>query len=394
MPASPFKRIVVLVLDGLGVGAMPDAAEFGDAGSDTLGHVAASRPLSIPRMQELGIGCITPLPAIPPARHPQGCFGKMTLASRGKDTTSGHWEMMGLVLETPFPTFPQGFPPRLIHAFERTIGRSVIGNRAASGTAIIQELGSRHLATGSPIVYTSADSVFQIAAHTDVLPLPELYRMCEIARAQLTGPDEVGRVIARPFSGLPGNFFRTPDRRDYAVPPFRRLVLDALDDARVPVVAIGKIASIFCNRGIRVELKTTGNSDTTLHTLSALASYPRGFVFVNYVDFDMLYGHRNDVEGYASALEAFDRDLPGIQAALDPEDLLLLVSDHGCDPTTPSTDHSREYALLLTASQQGAAGRDLGTRGSLADIGATIAENFGVASPAGTSFLSEVTGDG
>ncbi len=390
MQRPPFGRVVILVLDSVGVGEMPDAVEFGDAGSDTLGHVAASRQIELPNLAALGLGNIRPLPGIPPARPASGSYGKMALASRGKDTTSGHWEMMGLPLKQPFPTYPEGFPPEVIEAFESAVGRRVLGNRPASGTEIIRELGEEHVRSGNPIVYTSADSVFQIAAHEGIIPIDELYRMCETARAILQGPHRVGRVIARPFIGEPGAFARTERRKDYAIPPLAPTVLDGLQAAGVPVVAVGKIASIFCYRGVDVELKSKNNRDTTVQTLNALRDTPRGLVFANFVDFDMLYGHRNDVEGYARALEEFDRELPSILAALKPDDLLVMVSDHGCDPSTPSTDHSREYCLLLAYGKTLPGDRRLGVRRSLADLGASVAENFGVPSPAGTSFLAEL----
>ncbi|MFQ5929738.1 MAG: phosphopentomutase [Acidobacteriota bacterium] len=385
-----FRRILILVLDSVGVGEMPDAARFGDEGSDTLGHVAESRPLKIPNLQRLGIGNIRPLSDIPPAHPALGNFGKAALASNGKDTTSGHWEMMGLIPERPFPTYPAGFPRSIIEQFERAIGRKTLGNYPASGTEIIRELGEEHLKTGKPIVYTSADSVFQIAAHEEVIATGELYRICETARRILQGKHQVGRVIARPFVGSPGSFVRTERRKDYAIPPHAPTVLDRLRESNVPVIAVGKIASIYCHRGIHRELKTKNNRDTALTTIQAMDEFSEGLIFSNFVDFDMLYGHRNNIEGYAQALEEFDRVLGEIMAKLDDADLLILTSDHGCDPTTASTDHSREYALLLTFSSSSPGNLDLGTRKSLADIGATVAENFGIPSPAGTSFLNGV----
>ncbi len=369
---------------------MPDADRFGDAGSDTLGHVAQTRPLHLPRLQQLGIGNIRPLEHIPPAEAPLASFGRMALASNGKDTTSGHWEMMGLILDDPFPVYPYGFPPEVMEPFERQIGRRTLGNRAASGTQIIDELGARHMQSGSPIIYTSADSVFQIAAHEEVIPVEELYRICEVARRLLDGPHRVGRVIARPFLGEPGEFRRTAARKDFAIPPFIPTVLDRLQEKGVPVHAVGKIASIFCYRGIDRELKSRNNQDTTEKTLQAMGELKTGLIFANFVDFDSLYGHRNDPQGYAAALEAFDEELGSIWRRLEEDDLLVLVSDHGCDPTTPSTDHSREYTLLLACSPGLRRGTDLGTRSTLADTGATVARNFGVSSPAGASFLEEL----
>lgn len=385
-----FQRIILLVLDSVGVGEMPDAARFGDEGSDTLGHIAESRALQIPHLQRLGIGNIRPLSHLPPARPARGSFGKAALASQGKDTTSGHWEMMGVVLEKPFPTYPSGFPGVVMERFEKAIGRATLGNYPASGTEIINELGEEHQKTGKPIVYTSADSVFQIAAHEEVIPVEELYRMCEAARRILQGEHQVGRVIARPFTGQPGNFVRTERRKDYAIPPPSPTVLDRLQQHSLPVVAVGKIASIYCHRGIDHEFKTKSNADTAAATLRALGNFAGGLIFSNFVDFDMLYGHRNDVEGYARALEEFDGYLAQILEKMKENDLLILTSDHGCDPTTPSTDHSREYALLLSYSASAGADRDLGTRNSLADVGATVAENFGLPGPEGTSFLVDL----
>lgn len=390
MEQRPFRRIVLLILDSVGVGEMPDAAEFGDEGSNTLGHVAASRKLRLANLERLGLGNIGSFAHISAARPALGGFGKSALASRGKDTTSGHWEMMGLILDSPFPVYPQGFPDEIMKPFEEAIGRLTLGNYPASGTEIIRELGEQHLKTGGPIIYTSADSVFQIAAHEERISVEELYRMCEIARKLLQGKHRVGRVIARPFVGTPGNFTRTERRKDYAIPPIRSTVLDHLQTERIPVTAIGKIASIFCYRGITRELKTRNNHHTGEITLAALREFPEGLIFANYVDFDMLYGHRNDVEGYAMALEEFDLHLGVVLGRLADGDLLMLASDHGCDPSTASTDHSREYTLLLTFSRSGKKDIDLGIRRSLADIGATVAGNFHVEAPAGTSFLSRL----
>src|SRR5579885_1118677 len=352
-----FRRVVWIVLDSVGIGEMPDAAAYGDSGSDTLGHIA--------RLRALGLGNIRPLDGIDPAVCPLGAYGRCALASPGKDTTTGHWEMAGIHLERPFPLFPHGFPRDIMDEFERRIGRSTLGNRAASGTEIIQELGEEHIRTGSPIVYTSADSVFQVAAHEDVIPVWELYKICETAREILRGPYEVGRVIARPFIGSPGAFTRTPNRHDYAVPPPKGMLLDQLAAAGVEVSSVGKIFDVFLGRGIRGYEKTRNNAEGMAKTLCALDSLDRGFIFVNLVDFDQLYGHRNDVEGYAQALEDVDRWLPSLEAKLREEDLAILTADHGCDPTTPSTDHSREYTPLLVYSKSGRAGVNLGTRATL-----------------------------
>lgn len=380
-----YRRIVWVVLDSVGIGAMPDWAEYGDPpGSNTLGNIARQRPLALPNLCALGLGNITDFPGLAPVASPAAHYGRCALRSPGKDTTTGHWEMVGVILDKPFPLFPQGFPAEFLARFEAEIGRGTLGNKTASGTEIIAELGEEHVRTGRPIVYTSADSVFQVAAHEEVIGLFELYRICEIARRMLQGPLEVGRVIARPFVGEAGRFTRTPNRKDYAVPP-PKMLLDALDRANVPVHSVGKIFDIFLGRGIRTYDKTKSNAEGVAKTIAALGEVEEGLIFTNLVDFDSLYGHRNDVEGYARALEEFDAGLPGILAALRPDDLLILTADHGCDPTTASTDHSREYVPLLVKGRP--TGQSLGTRGSLADIGATVAENFGVTTLAGESFL-------
>lgn len=387
--AGPFNRIVLIVLDSAGIGEMPDAADYGDAGAHTLGHALGFRNVQIPNMQKLGLANIARLP-ITPVEQPSGIFGKAATASRGKDTTTGHWEMSGIITARPFPTYPNGFPPRVIERFEKAIGRSVLGNKPASGTEIIQELGEEHVRTGSPIVYTSADSVFQVAAHERVVPLDQLYAWCKIARAQLTGEDEVGRVIARPFAGEPGCFRRTEARQDYAIDPPEETLLDRLKKAALEVAAVGKIGSIFCHRGTTVELKAGNNNASIDQTLKALESTGRGLIFTNLVDFDMLYGHRNDVEGYARALEEFDSRLPEIQSAMRDDDLVIITADHGCDPGDVSTDHTREYVPILAWGLRARAGVNLGTRSSIADIGQTIAENFGLSLQAGESFLSRI----
>jgi phosphopentomutase len=383
-----FGRVIWIVLDSVGIGAMPDAASYGDEGSDTLGNIARNRPLHLPYLRQLGLGNIKPLAGLPPVEQAAGAFGKCTLASPGKDTTTGHWEMAGILLPTPFPVYPHGFPPEVMNEFEAQIGRKTLGNKAASGTEIIKELGEEHLRTGQPIVYTSADSVFQIATHEDVIPLDELYRMCQIAREILQGPNEVGRVIARPFTGKPGSFVRTANRKDYAVPPPEGMLLDALHGKDVPVYSIGKIADIFLGRGITHSVKTKNNEDGMAKTAEIMAVQKNGLIFVNLVDFDQQYGHRNDVEGYAKALEAVDRWLPSLPA--EDGDLIVLTADHGCDPTTASTDHSREYTPLLVYGPGVKGGVNLGTRQTLADIGQTVAQNFNTSIPAGTSFLQDV----
>ncbi|PYT04461.1 MAG: phosphopentomutase [Acidobacteria bacterium] len=386
---GPFNRIVLVVLDSVGIGEMPDAADYGDRGADTLGHALGSREVRIPNLQRMGLANIRRLP-VHPVERPDGIFGKAATLSRGKDTTTGHWEMGGIITANPFPTYPHGFPPRVIEPFERAIGRGVLGNKAASGTEIIKELGEEHVRTGKPIVYTSADSVFQIAAHEEVVPLEELYRWSEIARAQLTGEDEVGRVIARPFVGENRNFSRTEARQDYAIDPPEDTLLDRVKTAGLAVAAVGKIGSIFCHRGTTEELKAGNNNASIDQTLHALGTTGRGLIFTNLVDFDMLYGHRNDVEGYARSLEEFDLRMPEIQQAMRDDDLLMISADHGCDPGDVSTDHTREYVPVLAWGRRAQAGVDLGIRSSLADIGQTVAENFGLTLQAGRSFLREI----
>ena len=385
-----FERIVWVVLDSVGVGAMPDAPEFHDPpGADTLGNIARLRGLKLPNLARLGLGNIKPFQGIPPAAAPTGAYGRCTLASPGKDTTTGHWEMVGIHLAKPFPLYPHGFPAEVLNEFERRIGRHWLGNVAASGTEIVRELGAEHMRTGSPIVYTSADSVFQVAAHEEVIPLWEQYKICQTAREILRGPHEVGRVIARPFIGEPGNFTRTANRHDYAVPPPKDMLLDRLEERGILVRSVGKIFDVFLGRGIRDGVKTKNNADGMAKTLAAMAE-PAGLIFVNLVDFDQQFGHRNDVEGYGAALEQFDAWLPEFEAALRPGDLAVLTADHGCDPTVSGTDHTREYVPLLAAGPQVRGGVNLGLRASLSDIGQTVAANFGVSIKHGASFLKEL----
>jgi phosphopentomutase len=369
---------------------MPDAAAYGDAGSDTLGNIARRRKLALPNLCRLGLANIRPFEGLDAARSPEGAYGRCALASPGKDTTTGHWEMAGIHLEKPLPLYPNGFPPEVMEPFERAIGRGTLGNRSASGTEIIKELGEEHLRTGAPIVYTSADSVFQIAAHQEVIPLDELYEMCRAARAILRGPHEVGRVIARPFVGQPGAFTRTEHRKDFATPPPEGMLLDRLSAAGVGVMGIGKISDVFLARGIARSVKTRGNADGMAKTLAALEEERAGLIYVNLVDFDQLYGHRNDVEGYARALEAADEWLPALESRIADGDLVILTADHGCDPTTPSTDHSREYVPLLCFGTRVRGGVNLETRPTLADIGQTVAENFGTTIRKGESFLATI----
>jgi phosphopentomutase len=389
-----FRRVIWIVLDSVGIGEMPDAEAYGDKGSDTLGNLARvcagkARPLKLPNLCRLGLANIKPLAGLDPAAAPAGAYGKATLASPGKDTTTGHWEMAGIHLEKPFPLFPRGFPREVMDEFERRVGRSALGNKAASGTEIIAELGEEHVRTGSPIVYTSADSVFQIAAHEEVIPLFELYKMCETAREILHGKYEVGRVIARPFVGEAGHFTRTPNRHDYAVPPPKGMLLDQLASRGVEVFGVGKIFDVFLGRGIRDSEKTKSNADGMAKTLQAMESLDEGLIFTNLVDFDQLYGHRNDVEGYARALEEVDAWLPLFESRLREDDLVILTADHGCDPTTPSTDHSREYVPVLTYGRRAKAG-PLGVRKTLSDLGQTVAENFGTSIVKGESFLEKL----
>ncbi|MDQ6652037.1 MAG: phosphopentomutase [Acidobacteriota bacterium] len=389
---NAFARIVLIVLDGAGIGAMPDAPDWGDAGSDTLGHILESRPVQLPNLQRYGLGNVRPLKNVPPLDHPVGSYGRCVLRSNGKDTTTGHWEMAGIILEHAFPTYPRGFPQSIIDRFIAETGvRGILGNFAASGTEIIKELGAEHVKTGKPIVYTSADSVFQVAAHEQIIPLDRLYNICETARRMLDGEHEVGRVIARPFLGEPGNFYRTENRHDYAVPPPRENLLPALKDEDLDVVCIGKIASIYDSVGVTEDLTAKNNQQSIDQTIHALSQDTRGLIFSNLVDFDMLYGHRRDTEGYARALEHFDSSLPQIEAAMRQDDLMIITADHGNDPTFPGTDHTREYAPLLVYGKSARPAVNLGTRASLADIGETVAENFGLRLTAGESFLSAIT---
>jgi phosphopentomutase len=385
-----FRRVIWIVLDSVGIGEMPDADAYGDKGSDTLGNIARRRRLNLPNLCRLGLANIRAFDGLARDPAPLGAFGRAALASPGKDTTTGHWEMAGIHLAKPFPLYPHGFPREIMDEFENRIGRSTLGNKAASGTEIIKELGDEHMRTGSPIVYTSADSVFQVAAHEEVIPLFELYKICEIARGVLRGPYEVGRVIARPFTGQPGAFTRTANRHDYAVPPPKGMLLDRLAERGVEIFSVGKIFDVFLGRGIRDMEKTKDNADGMRKTLGAMEEMDDGLIFVNLVDFDQLYGHRNDVEGYARALEEVDAWLHGFEDQMRNDDLAILTADHGCDPTTPSTDHSREYVPILAYGKRARRGVDLGLRATLSDIGQTVAENFGTRIDKGESFLSRL----
>jgi phosphopentomutase len=386
------NRVILIVLDGVGVGAAPDAAAYGDEGAHTLAHVAESAGgLRVPNLEALGLGHLGALTGVRRTGQPDGCFGKMAALSKGKDSTTGHWEMAGVVLEKPFPTYPNGFPPDVIESFQQAIGRKTLGNYAASGTAIIEEMGLQHLQTGSPIVYTSADSVFQVAAHEQVIPVEELYGMCRTARKLLAPPHQVARVIARPFAGEPGAFTRTERRRDFSIDPPGRTLLDDLKAGGYPVIGIGKIEDLFKGRGLTRALPTKSDTATVEEVLRSLRSVPRGLIFANLIEFDMLYGHRNDVAGFARALQAFDARLPEIIGGMQQDDLLCITADHGNDPTRPGTDHTREHVPLLVYGARTARGVNLGARKSFADLGQTIAEALGSRRLAwGESFLHVV----
>ncbi len=387
------KRVILIALDSVGVGALPDAADFGDAGADTLGHILEYTKASLPNLFRAGAANISGVAfSSKKVDKPVFAFGKAAEKTRAKDTTSGHWEIAGVSLDVPFRTYPEGFPKDIVREFESLIGRKTLGNYVASGTEIIKELGDEHVKTGFPIIYTSADSVFQIAAHEAVIPLAELYRQCETARALLVGERAVGRIIARPFIGEPGAYSRTKNRRDYALPPPRDTILDALKSRGLDVVGIGKIEDIFCHRGMTRVDHTTNNAAGIEATLRFMREKtPRdGLIFTNLVDYDMLYGHRNDIEGYAKALEAFDQKLPELMDAMREGDLLIITADHGCDPEFPGTDHTREYVPILV-SGDGVKPSDLGVRETFADIGATVYEYLTDEKwDEGTSFLREL----
>ena len=386
--SSAPDRVILIVLDSVGCGELPDARDYGDEGSDTLGNIARRVPLRTPHLRRLGLARVSTVNRVDSEPDPAGAFGRMAESSPGKDSVTGHWELMGLVLERPFPVFPKGFPRELIDEFERRIGRGTLGNKAASGTAIIEELGAEHLQTGKPIAYTSADSVFQIAAHEDLVPVPELYRWCGIAYELACVGMGIGRVIARPFIGVEGAFRRTANRRDFALVPFAPTLLDHLKDAGLLVVAIGKIEDLFAGRGVTTATHTASDDQGMDEVLDAMATTPRGLIFANLVDFDTQYGHRNDVAGYAANLERIDARLGELMSRLGPRDLLVVTADHGNDPTTPSTDHAREYVPIFIAGRPVRPGVDIGTRQTFADLGQTIAEVFGVGPlPHGSSFL-------
>jgi phosphopentomutase len=388
--ANVFTRVILIVLDSVGIGALPDAAAYGDEGSNTLGNIARQVPLTLPALRSLGLDRVVDLG--PASGRPRGAYGRMAEVSPGKDSVTGHWEMMGVVLDRAFPTFPAGFPPSLIAEFERRIGRGTLGNVVASGTEIIDRLGAEHMRTGKPIVYTSADSVFQIAAHEDVIPIAELYRICEVAFELAARGSGIGRVIARPFIGAPGAFTRTANRHDYALEPTGETLLDALSDRGINVLSIGKVRDLFAGRGISRAVQTSSDADGMTKLAAAMADTPAGLIFMNLVDFDAVYGHRNDVAGYAANLERFDEALSSLLPSLRDSDLLVITADHGNDPSTPSTDHSREYVPILLAGNGVKPDVDLGTRATFADLGQTIADNFRVGPLGhGTSFLNQIT---
>jgi phosphopentomutase len=382
-------RVFLIVMDSVGIGELADAASYGDEGSNTVANIAKQVPLTVPTLRSLGLAKVVEIGGAPV--EPRGAYGRMMEASPGKDSVTGHWEIAGLILDKPFPTFPNGFPSDVIGEFERRIGRAALGNTVASGTVIIDELGPAHMATGSPIVYTSADSVFQIAAHESVVPIDDLYRFCHVAFELVGRGMGVGRVIARPFVGEPGNFHRTANRRDFALEPFSPTLLDRLKDAGHRVFGIGKIEDLFAGRGLTAAEHTTSD-DHGMSLVQAEAARPgQGLVFVNLVDFDTVYGHRNDVAGYAANLERFDARLASLLPALQPSDLLVVTADHGNDPTTPSTDHSREHVPLLVTGAGVRAGANVGVRKTFADLGQTVADVFGVGPlDHGTSFLADI----
>ena len=386
------EKVILIVMDSVGVGELPDAAEYGDTGSNTLGHIIRERNgLDIPNLIKLGIGNIqgTGIPYFDPS--PIGCYGKAREASRGKDTTTGHWEIAGIRLDRPFPVYPDGFPPEVMEAFQKATGVPSMWNKPASGTEIIQRLGEEHLKTGNLIVYTSADSVFQVAAHEDIVPVETLYDYCRAARKILQGEHAVGRVIARPFTGTPGHFVRTKNRRDFSLPPFGKTILDVLFNHGIPTTGIGKIGDIFAGRGLAASLHTGDNEDGIRTTLQQMKVRQPGLIFTNLVDFDMLYGHRNDVPGYARALEALDRRIPDLIGAMNADDVLILTADHGCDPTVPGTDHTREYIPILMYGQSIKHGVNLGTRDTYSDIGATVLDLLGIAPCLqGSSFQEQI----
>lgn len=385
------NRVMIIVLDSLGVGELPDASLYGDAGSNTLGNIAKiMNGINLPHLQSFGLGCLTEVAGVPCPQSAKAAYGKMAEQSKGKDTTTGHWEMMGIIMEQPFPVFHDGFPPPVIDPFEALTGLKVLGNLKASGTEIIEALGEEHMRTGRPIVYTSADSVFQVAAHEDVVPVKTLHAWCAAARDILQDEYAVGRIIARPFTGEPGAFRRTPNRKDFSLTPPYPMLLDLLVEAGQEVVGIGKISDIFTGRGVTTSIHTKSNDEGMATILEAMDKFPTGLIFTNLVDFDMVYGHRNDAQGYGGALERFDQQLPTVLAKMTESDVLFIVADHGCDPTFPHTDHTREYVPLLVYGKN-VSPQNLSIRETFADLGATVAELLGLAPLAtGTSFARKL----
>lgn len=384
------KRVIIIVFDSLGIGELPDAVQYGDEGSDTLDNLSrAAGGLNVPALASLGLGLIEGVDEVEKVLDPIGCYGRMREASAGKDTATGHWEMSGIIIDKPFPTYPQGFPPDMMDRFRRETGYDYLGGMPASGTEIIDRLGTEHLKTKKLIVYTSADSVFQIAAHEELIPIEELYRVCEKTRKFLYDYN-IGRVIARPFTGKPGDFKRTGRRKDWPVEPPGVTVLEKIKDKGLPVIGIGKIGDIFVHRGLTEEMHTNGDMDGMDKTVEALKKWKQGLIFTNLVDFDTQFGHRNDPRGYAAALSAIDSRVKDVIGLLDSKDMLIVTADHGCDPTTPSTDHSREYVPLLVYGKGLKNGVNLGTRSTFSDLGQTLAEVFGVEIARGSSFLKDV----
>lgn len=386
------NRVILMVIDSVGIGEMPDAEAFGDKGCNTLRSISTTEGgINIPNLEAMGLGNIDGIDYLKKAESPTATVARIGEASRGKDTTTGHWEISGLRIDTPFQTYPNGFPPRVMDLFEEKIGRKTLCNKPASGTVILEELGEEHMKTGMPIIYTSADSVFQIAAHEEIIPLDELYKMCEIAREILMGEDQVARVIARPFVGKPGAFERTPNRRDYSLKPFEPTVLNALEDGKLDVIAVGKIVDIFNGYGITEDIHTVSNMDGVDQTINYMKQDNKGLIFTNLVDFDAKFGHRRNVIGYKEALEEFDARLPEIMANMNDDDVLMITADHGNDPGFTGTDHTREYIPLLVYGKSVKAGGNLGTLNTFSDIGATIADIFKVEAPKnGSSFLGNL----
>ncbi len=386
------KRVILIILDACGIGELPDAHLYNDEGSNTIVNTArAVGGLKLPNLEKLGLGNIDTILGVSPNASALANFGKMAELSVGKDSSSGHWEIMGLITEKPHPVYPQGFPPEVIQPFERAISKKILGNKPASGTEIIKELGEEHVRTGKPIVYTSADSVFQSAAHEEIIPVDRLYQMCRTARNILVGEHAVVRVIARPFVGKPGSFKRTERRKDFSLPPPSDTALDILKRNHLPVIGLGKIKDLFAGKGLTFSIHSKNNSDGMDRLVEAVQEFKEGLIFINLVDFDMLWGHRNDPRAFAHGLEEFDRRLPEVMELLQKQDILIITADHGCDPTTPSTDHSREYVPLLVCGESIAKGKNLGVRESFADVGATIAEIFGIkGTGSGKSFLEEI----